>query len=177
MGGGYEPKHGDYWFTWWLIWHSRALSPVPSVHLKHTFISDPLLPLEVCLNPAMLATCLCLLLPEHLSTCPSASLTSCFGPADPPFSSPSQGDKWCSVTRQALQRPGAAYRKVPVINRGGGGTEAGWKMSSFTGKSCEPRNISSGSITPPSFTFPPHPPSLSVGARWGFVCVGVGVLV
>lgn len=63
--------------------------PVPSVaatsSLLHSFISYLLPLLEVFLNLALLATCLCLFLPQHLSTCLSASpYTSRSHPTPPP---------------------------------------------------------------------------------------------
>lgn len=48
--------------------------------------------------------------------------------------------------------------KCQSLTGGGGGREAGWKMSPFTGKSCEPRNVSSGSNPPFPFSslLPPY---------------------
>ena len=152
--------------------------PVPSVaatsSLLHSFISYLLPLLEVFLNLALLATCLCLFLPQHLSTCLSAS----------PYTSRSHPTPPSSVTRRWMvlcHSPGSSegrcsvWGKCQSLTGGGGGSEAGWKMSSFTGKSCEPRNVSSSSKPPctlssllPPITFCRCP----VGV---FVCVCVCV--
>lgn len=166
-----------------LAFESFVTCPICAAETHFYLWSDPLLTLEVFLNPAPLATCLCLLLrPEHLSTCPSASLTSCSGPRSPtalllrllhpPAPRHKEINGALSLAR-LFRGPALRIGKCQSLTGGGGGTEAGWKMSSFTGKSCEPRNISSSSIPSPH-TFPPHPSSLSVGARWG-VCVCVCV--
>lgn len=60
----------------------------------------------------------------------------------------------------------SVWGKCQSLTGGGGGREAGWKMSSFTGKSCEPHNVSSSS----SSSNTPSPPSLSVGALCVCVC-------
>lgn len=166
----YEPKHIAYWFTWWLIWHLRALSPVPSVHLKHTFISDPLLPLEVFLNPALLATRLCLLLPEHLSTCPSASLTSCSVPT-PPLRAPRHKEINGALSLARLFRgPALRIGKCQSLTGGKGGPRQDEKWVHL--RASPVSHVTSAAAASP-LHLPPHPPSLSVGARWGFVCVWV----
>lgn len=124
-----------------------------------------LLPLvEVFLNLALFATRLCLFLSLHLSTCPSASPTSRSHPTPP-----------SSVMRRWMvlcHSPGSSEGRRSVWGKcqslTGGGIEAGWKMSSFTGKSCEPRNVSSSS-NPPSPSLPFFLCSLSVGAQWMWV--------
>lgn len=144
--------------------HVPFPSVVASSSFLHSFISYLLPLLEVFLNLALLATRLCLFLPQHLSTCLSANPTSRSHPT-PPSSvmrrwmvfchSPGSSEGRCSV-----------WGKCQSLTGGGGGREAGWKMSSFTGKSCEPRNVSSSS-NPPSPSPPFFLPSLSVGAQWG----------
>lgn len=136
----------------------------------YAFISYLLPLLEVFLNLALLATCLRLFLPLHLSACPSASPTSRSHPT--PLSSVMR--RWMVLCHSPGSSEGrrSVWGKCQSLTGGGGGREAGWKMSSFTGKSCEPHNVSSSSSNPPSPSPPLFLPSLSVG-----VCVWVCVYV
>lgn len=134
-------------------------------HILHPFISYLLPLLEVFLNLALLATCLCLCLPKHLSACLSASATSRSHPTPLYHEEMNGALSLARLFRGLVLRIG----KCQSLTEGGGGREAGWKMSSFTGRSCEPRNVSGGSnpaspfssLLPP-ITFPRCP--------WG-VCV------
>lgn len=108
--------------------------PVPSVvsssSLLQTFISDLLPLLEVFLySPACnLSLSFSSQASVHVSVCqPYLPLS----PYPPPLS---WGDEWCSVARQALQRAGAPYRKVPVINRRGRGERGRMKNESIYGQ-------------------------------------------
>lgn len=117
-------KHAEYWFTWcssdiWAVWHIRKREkhvPVPSVLATSSFISSfmsYLLPLvEVFLNLALFATRLCLFLPLHLSTCPSASPTS---RSPPPVLRHEEMNGALSLAR-LFRGPALRMRKVPVIN-------------------------------------------------------------
>lgn len=120
-----------------------------------------LLPLvEVFLNLALFATRLSLFLPLHLSKCPSASPTSRSHPTPPS----SVMRRWMVLCHSLGSSEGrrSVWGKCQSLT--GGGIEAGWKMSSFTGKSCEPRNVSSSNLPSPSLPF--FLCSLSVGAQW-----------
>lgn len=103
--------------------HLWFASPVSSA-LSSLISSPP--PLEVFLNPAPLATCLCLFLPRasvHVSVCqPYLPLS----PFPPPLS---PGDEWRSVARQALQRgPVLRIGKCQSLTGGGGGWWRGRKV-------------------------------------------------
>lgn len=150
--------------------HVHVPSVVSCSSLLQTFMSYLLPLLEVFLNLALLATCLsCLFLLKHLSTCLSASPTSCSHPTLLLCHEEMNGAlSLARLFRELLLRIG----KCQSLTGGGEGREAGWKMSPFTGKSCEPRNTSAAAATP---TPPPlvFPLSLSVGAQWGFICMCV----
>lgn len=159
-------------------WDERAerrvpvTSVVPSSSFLHSFISYLLLLLEVFLNLAFIATCLCLFHPLHLSARLYASLTSHL--SGPPLLS-SAMRRWMVLCHSPGSSEGrrSVRGKCQSLTGEGGGRETGWKMSSFTGKSCEPSNVSSSSSPSPPFFLP----SPSVGAQCVCVAVWGGGLV
>lgn len=134
---------------WSRLWASQVPCPICGHFLfsSHSFIPYLLALLEVFLNPAPLAAPLCLSLSLHLSTCPSASPTSRSRPT--PLSSITR--RWMGLchTPGSSQHRCSVWGKCQSLTEGGGGRKAGWKMSSFTGKSCEPRNVSSTKLSSP----------------------------
>ena len=97
--------------------HVLVPSVVTSFSFPYSFISYLLPLLEVFLNLALLATCLCLFLPPHLSACPSASPTS-RSHLTPPILRHEEMNGALSLAR-LFRGPALRMRKVPVINRRG----------------------------------------------------------
>lgn len=104
-----------------------------------------------------------LFLPLHLSTCLSASPTSRSYPI--PLSSIMR--RWMVLCHAPGSSEGqcSVWGKCQSLTGGGGGRAAGWKMSSFTGKSCEPRNVSRSHPPPTSTSTPRILPSHTVSAQ------------